>query len=112
MENTEFLKSLKGEPMGLYDSANGRTLKPYKVVDLTRLTANQPLIIKYAKAKRGLIAQIIELYKAGEDLGVTVHYFLNETSARRLAEDEVFSLRVKMMGADPLDMAIEIYINK
>lgn len=109
----DFLVSLQHSELGLYDSDTGKTIYAYKAVDLTHLTpSSDQVIIKYAKAKQGLIAQIVDLYKKEEDMGITVHYFLNETSAKKLSEDEVFYSRCKVMGANPYEFAVEIFTNK
>lgn len=107
-----FLQLLQKSPMGLYDSDTGKSLKAYKAVDLTYLCpGSKQFIVKYAKAKRGLIAQINDLYEPGNDLGVQVHYFLNETSAKKLSQDKVFEIRANIAGCDPYTLAVEIYLN-
>lgn len=108
----KFLKSLQNSDMGLYDSANGKSLKAYKAVDLTNLTTDcKQLIVKYCKSERGPIAQLNFLYNKGVDMGAMVHYHLNEYSAKTLSRDEVFLSQANCYGFNAYEIAVEVYLN-
>jgi len=107
-----FIESLKNSELGLYDSDTNKTIYAKKVVDLTHLCSDsEQFIVKYGKAKRGLLAQMVNLYKKGEDLGSVCHFFLNEHSAKTLSKDEVFKSMCIYMSANPYEVAVYIYIN-
>lgn len=110
---TPFLKTLQKSSVGLFDSDTNKSLKAYKAIDITDMCTDcEQLIIKYCKAKRGLIAQLSNLYEKEKDLGIQVHYFLNEKSAKTLSEDEVFKRMAKNCGCDAWELALTIYLNK
>ena|SRR6185503_11482212 len=109
LDNTHFAE------MGLYDSGTAAqtSVTPYRVIDVT---AHCPkavqVVIKYAKVNRGLIAQLNSLYEKNVDLGVTVHWHINEITAYNLATDVVFERQCSIMGATPLKLATVIFENK
>ena len=101
------------DELGLYDSANGKSIKAYKIVDATELTNNSKrCVIKYALSVRGVIAQICDWYKSDVDLGGSVHYFIDETSPKELSEDEVFERRCRVMDTHALTLSHFIYDNR
>lgn len=101
------------DELGLYDSANGKSIKAYKIADATTLTKeSERCVIKYALAVRGVIAQICDWYKSDRDLGTTVHYFIDEMSVDELAKDEVFERHCRVMDAHALTLAHFIYDNR
>lgn len=101
------------DELDLYDSANGKSIKAYKIVDATELTNNSKrCVIKYAISVRGVIAQICDWYKPDVDLGGSVHYFIDETSPKELSEDEVFKRRCRVMDAHALTLSHFIYDNR
>lgn len=113
MEKLKVLKSFKRSELGMYDSGNGKSVKAYKVVDVTPLCKkSKQCVIKYANVIRGVIAQICDWSEPGKDLGVTVHYHINEMTAEKLAADEVFQSRALSMGALPFKLAQAIFDNK
>jgi hypothetical protein len=110
--NARVVGSAKDE-LGLFDSANGKSIKAYKIVDATELTNNSKrCVIKYALSVRGVIAQICDWYKPDVDLGGSVHYFIDETSPKELSEDEVFERRCRVMDAHALTLSHFIYDNR
>lgn len=99
--------------LGLYDSRNGKSVKAYKIVDATELcTKAKRCVIKYADVVRGRIAQICDWYEPDYDLGMTVHYHINEVSPEWLANDEVFARHCRVMGVDALELSNFIYSNQ
>jgi hypothetical protein len=106
------LKEFKNSEMGMYDSATGKTVRAKKVIDLiTKRDFEGQAVVKYANVKRGLIAQICQWYEKGKDLGMTVHYHINEMTMESLAADCVFEPHAKMIGYKPIDLARIIYDN-
>lgn len=106
------LKEFNNSEMGLYDSATGKTVYATKVIDLiTKRNFEGQAVIKYTNVKRGLIAQICQWYEKGKDLGMTVHYHINEMTPESLADDSVFDTHAKMIGYKPIDLARIIYDN-
>jgi len=107
---TPFLKSIQKSSMGLYDSQTLKDVNSFKVIDATDLCPKtEQIIIKYGKAKRGLIAQVVDLYAKEKDSGMCVHYFLGETSAYLLSEDSALLRFAVANGADPRDLAYRIF---
>lgn len=101
------------DELGLYDSANGKSIKAYKIVDATVLTNNSKrCVVKYALSVRGIISQICDWYKPDVDLGGSVHYFIDEMSPKELSEDEVFVRRCRVMDAHALTLSHFIYDNR
>ena len=106
------LKEFKKSPLGMYDSATGESVFADKVIDLiTERGYDGQAVVKYAKVKRGLIAQLCQWYKKGEDLGMTLHYHINEMTIDSLGDDPVFAIHAEMIGYKPNDLAIIIYAN-
>lgn len=111
----ETLKTLKGSPLGLYDnnSTEETSVVADKVIDVTSMCPeSRQCVIKYANVTRGRIAQICDFYEKGKDLGVCVHYHINEMTPVELAEDVVFASSAKMMGANNYDLAKIIFDNQ
>jgi len=99
--------------LGLYDSANGKSVKAYKMADATILCSDSKrCVIKYANVVRGRIAQICDWYEPNQDLGVNLHYHINEMSIYQLANDEVFISRCLSMAVNPFSLAQFIYENQ
>lgn len=99
--------------MSLYDSANGKTLFAYNIVDATHLCEDSKhLVIKYAKAVDGTLAQINNLYQKNVDLGTMVHYNISKMNPDSLANDEVFESQCAHLGCKPIDLALFIFNNK
>ena len=99
--------------LGLYDSANGKNVKAYKIVDATNLCSNsKKCVIKYANVIRGTIAQICDWYESKKDLGVCLHYHINEMTPDELINDDVFKIRCSLIGADPNMLAQFIFNNQ
>lgn len=99
--------------LGLYDSRNGNSVTAYKMFDATSLcTDSERCVIKYADVTRGRIAQICDWYKPDYDLGVNVHYHINEMTVEELANDEVFACQCRVMGADAITLAKAIFDNQ
>lgn len=99
--------------LDLYDSDNGKTIKSYKIVDATYLCKDSKrCVIKYADCTRGRIAQICDWYQSDYDLGVSLHFFINEMTFNELKKDTVFIRRCKVMECDPYCLAKFIYDNQ
>ncbi len=64
--------------MGLYDSANGKSLATLAAVEVPDCECRT--ILLYTKAERGLIVQIVHPYK-GQNYGSASHYHINELNA-------------------------------
>ena len=112
LNNAIEAKRFVGSNMGLYDEQdpNQASIKADKVIDVTGLCPNSPqCIIKYATITNGRIAQLNNFYRHGEDMGMSVHYFLNKLTPELLAKDEVFERQVKYMGASPVQLANVIF---
>ena len=107
-ELTEFKKS----SLGLYDSANGKSVVAEKVIDLIvpREFKGQA-VVKYAKVQKGTIAQICQWYEKGKDLGMTIHYHISQMTPGQLSEDQNFQSHSRMVGYNPIDLATIIYEN-
>lgn len=111
----EVLEKLKGCDLGLYDnrSKDNKSVVAEKVIDVTSLCPkSKQVVIKYANVTRGQIAQICDWYDRGKDLGLTVHYHINEMTPVQLANDIVFERQAISMGAHPVELANAIYDNK
>jgi hypothetical protein len=110
------LPALKGIDLGLYDSGHkaSKSVKAYKVVDVSEFCPEcEQCIIKYAKVTKGTIAQICDRYEKGKDLGLTVHWHINQITERDLVADEVFlSVCRAHLGVEPKLLAKLIYQNK
>lgn len=97
----------------LYDTANGNTILAYKVFDATHLCQySKRCVIKYADCERGRIAQINDWYKKDYDLGMCVHYFINEMTAEQLMSDIVFNRFCESLGILPVNLAEAIFENQ
>jgi hypothetical protein len=97
--------------LGLYDSANGQTVTADKVVDISYLCKrSKQVILKFANAERGRIVQICDLYETGVDMGMTIHYFVNEMT-REQFENEL-KLRASILGCESTDLVQVIFDNK
>lgn len=107
---------LVGSSLGLYDnrSANEDSVLAIKAIDVTAMCPNAArCVIKYARVTRGLIAQICQAYEKGSDLGLTVHWHINEMQAKDLAADPVFFRHATSMGVCyPYDLAVVIFANQ
>ena len=109
------IRKFKGSSLGLYDnnSKNGKSVIADKVIDVTPLCPKiKQCVIKYANVTRGRIAQICDWYEKGKDLGMCVHYHINEMTPETLAEDVVFAQRARVMGADALKLSKIIFENQ
>jgi hypothetical protein len=85
--------------LNLYDSANGKTILADKVIDITSLCKNrEQVILKFANSIRGRIVQICDLYEAGVDMGILVHYFVGEYEPADFEEE--LKLRAAILGCD------------
>ena len=109
---TTNLPEFKNSEMGLYDSANNKSVRAEKVIGLVvSVDFEGQVVVKYAHVTRGLIAQICQWYEKGKDLGVTVHYHINEMTLDELASDSVFETRAKTIGYEPIELAKIIFEN-
>lgn len=108
------LADLKGIDLGLFDNhKTQKSVKAYKVVDVSEFCPqSEQCIIKYANVTRGKIAQICKRYEKGKDLGLNIHYHINEITERDLAADEAFSAVTKSAGCDPKVLSKIIYQHK
>lgn len=105
----EPLKIAKKE-LNLFDSVTDKSVLAYKIVDASMLCPESATcVIKYADATRGRIAQICDWYDAKTDIGVNVHYHLNDSNPLQLSKDEVFVRRCSIMGANPTELASFIF---
>jgi len=107
------LNKLKGSSLGLYDSndAGFSTVKAYKVIDITsycKVENLEQVIIKYAKVKRGTIAQ---LSYGSNSCSTFVHYHINEFTRKSLAQDIVFQQRGNILQIPSLTLSNLIYSN-
>lgn len=105
---TKLLPEFVGSKMGLYDwSPSGSIpLLADKAIDVTYLCPDsKQCIIKYVNSVNGRLAQIIDCYEKGEDVGVFVHYSINGVKPENLAKDCVFEKRASIMGANALELA-------
>jgi len=106
----ENAKELIGSEMGMYDSATGETVIADKCIDLTGFCPkSKQVIVKYANVKRGRVAQIINLYEKCDDIGVCVHYHINELTKESLAKDSVFENLSSSLGCSSLLLAKLIF---
>ncbi len=111
----EILEKFKDSPLGLYDnnSETGNSVLAYKVIDVTELLTDvEQVVIKYAKVTRGTIAQICDWYEKGKDLGLTIHWHIDNITPEQLANDEAFNFRCKIFEVDALVFANVIINNK
>lgn len=109
------LNELIGSGLGLYDSrsSEGGSVVAYKVIDVTDICPNETqVVIKYANVTRGRIAQICTWYERGKDLGMCVHYHINEMTPETLASDEVFNRHATMFGVRPIKLSKVIFKNQ
>jgi hypothetical protein len=98
------------QDLGMYDSATGKDVLAYKMWDASHMSAkNEKVVIKYAEVKRGRIAQICNWYTHTEDIGTTIHYFLNETTPEKLAGDYNFIVHSQVLGIDRMEFAQAIF---
>lgn len=70
---------IAAEDMGLFDSANGTSLLPEYVADVSGLFGG-PAKLLFTTAVRGRIVQI----RWGEDCGARIHYFFDEPEGERM----------------------------
>jgi len=99
--------------MGLYDSATGDSVLATKIVDATEFCReSKRCVIKYGEVKRGALFQICDWYEANEDMGATIHYFLDEQTPEQLSQCGGFELRAFLVGIHPLKLAEFIYENR
>ncbi len=106
----KFLENVKGSRLGLYDnrSKDNKSVTADKVIDVTDFCPeSKQCIIKYARVTRGMIAQINDLNEDGIEVGLTLHYHINEMTPITLANDEVF--QTHCMGANPRELAQIIF---
>lgn len=105
------MKGMK-KSMGLYDSRNGKTVFASYMVDVSDICPkSEQCILKYATITDGLICQINDMYKKGNDLGIMVHYNISNRSIGDLSLDEVFVIISSAMGVDPKVLAKAIFDN-
>lgn len=83
--------------MGLYDSDTKESLRTKHAIELVNGT-----IIKYALAKRGLIAQFNN----------TIHYFINEYTPKEFHDEVLFMGVQGIMKCDPIDLVCLTYIHR
>ncbi len=106
------LEDLIGSKLGLYDNqtTNKDSITAEKVIDVTSICPkSEQVVIKYAQVQRGMIAQICDWYTKGEDLGVCVHYHINEMTPESLASDIVFAGQSNNMGVSAIELAKTIF---
>ncbi len=103
--------------MGMYETAEDGTdisVAAERIVEITDLSAHAfgevpQLVIKYGRTRRGLVAQLQDRYREGEDYGTEVHFFPEETGIAGLVTDDVFLRRAQMLGCDSLQLAETIF---
>jgi hypothetical protein len=69
--------------LGLYDSANGKSLDASKVVDLSA-RFGESMRFAYAMAERGPLVQ----FRWGSDDCARIHYFYDEPSGERMIRED------------------------
>ncbi len=110
------LKDYVKEDMGLYDSGDpSKDVKAYRFIDVTVLCNKklaQQVVVKYANLVNGRIAQLNCFYDKGKDLGMVIHWHINDWDAARLASEDTFAFRCKVIGADPMQLATIIIDNQ
>lgn len=101
----------EGSSLNLYDSANGNDVIADKVVDITSFCKNsKQAILKFANCERGRIVQICDLYQPGVDLGVVIHYFVNEETREWFLNE--LKVRASVLGCTPTELVQAIFDNK
>lgn len=111
----KILELKKNKEMGLYDnrSKDQNSVVAEKVIDVTDICPkSDQCVIKYASVTRGMLAQIQDRYEKDKDIGMTVHYHINEMTVVELANDEVFERQAVMMGSHPMELAKIIFDNQ
>lgn len=68
--------------LGLYDSANGNSLEPSKVVDVSE-HFSEPMTFAYAMAERGPLVQ----FRWGSGFA-RIHYFYDEPEGERMIRED------------------------
>lgn len=72
----------KKQEIGLYDSANGKTLYvQHRVHVLVSEDNPTGLILEYTTAKRGPLVKLTIPYEPGDDMGMSIHFFTTDISA-------------------------------
>lgn len=74
------------------------------ICDATTIGISQT-VIKYARAKRGLVAQIQDRYEDGVDSGVTIHLFPEELGVAGMVTKDYFLQRAHVLGCDVMQLA-------
>lgn len=87
-KKVKIVRADKYEPVGLYDSATGDSLKIEKAVDVSAVCADEEkTILIYMTAKRGRIVQILHPYP-GCRYGSAIHFFVDELSEDAVRPDD------------------------
>lgn len=101
--------------MGLRDSdAPDVSIIADKVVDITDLCSmgqigESQVVFKYGQAIRGRIIQIQDRCRPGEDSGVAIHFFYEESGVAGLVAHPSFAMKARILGCDCLQLAETIF---
>ena len=99
--------------MGLYDSGEADhdiSLAAERIVDISDICQEITIgvgqaVIKYGRAKRGLIAQIMNRYDFGVDAGSTMHLFPDELGIAGMVSEDYMIHRANVLGCNILVLA-------
>ena len=99
--------------MGLYDSGEHEvdlSIIAERIVDISDICDETTIgigqtVIKYGRAKRGLIAQIQDRYEFGEDTGSHMHLFPDELGVAGMVTTDYFIHRARVLGCDVTELA-------
>lgn len=96
MKNVTITKA--HNPM-LYDSANGKSLKAEKVVDVTAECGDRErTLMLFTRAERGPIVQICHPYDGEAYMGAMTHFFIEELARPIDERDDTFALMARRAG--------------